>query len=118
MGKGLPDEMSIAERERLLWSAAEGYMRGDLDRTEFEEMERIYSGDFGRAAIGLAKEANRRRTFVSSMILAGCLAALVASVVFFVTKSSWALIGVSAILAVIAGPVFAALPDWKWKHKG
>ena len=54
----LPEEISYAEREGILWDATRRYIRGEISAQELQEIEDRYSLYARRPAIQVPKAVN------------------------------------------------------------
>jgi hypothetical protein len=56
-----PKELSLTDRERILWTASGQYMRGEISSEQLEEIERRYDPSLIKAVLTLAKRHRKHR---------------------------------------------------------
>ena len=55
-----PKDLSLTEREAILWTAGGQYMRGEISSEQYHEIRRVYDIDLIKTVLTLAKQQSRR----------------------------------------------------------
>lgn len=90
------EESSVVEQEQILWTAAQDYIRGDIEVDRFEDIERPFSQSFRRANLAPPKRKYDNTLFILLLVFF-IVANLVLLFAFLYTKNQF--------LAVIPAPL-------------
>lgn len=57
-----PKDISLTDREAILWTASRQYMHGEISAEQLEEIERRYDPSLIKAVLTLAKRHRKHRS--------------------------------------------------------